>query len=69
MLIHATNAFYLEPTFLGFKDAAKDVTLHIAASNPQALDRDGIPEETIAAEREIFAKQTQHANIRKYIPR
>ena len=24
MLIHATNAFYLEPTFLGFKDAAKD---------------------------------------------
>lgn len=24
MLIHATNAFYLEPTFLGFEDAAKD---------------------------------------------
>jgi hypothetical protein len=24
MLIHATNAFYLEPTFLGFKEAAKD---------------------------------------------
>ena len=26
MLIHATNAFYLEPTFLGFKDAAQDYT-------------------------------------------
>lgn len=42
-----------------FKDAAKDVTLHIAASNPQALDRSGVPEETIAGEKEIFAKQAE----------
>lgn len=42
-----------------FKDAAKDVTLHIAASNPQALDRSGVPEETIAGEKDIFAKQAE----------
>jgi len=42
-----------------FKDAAKDVTLHIAASNPQALDRSAVPEDTITAEKEIFAKQAE----------
>lgn len=42
-----------------FKDAAKDVTLHIAASSPQALDRDGVPAELIEAEKEIFRKQAE----------
>lgn len=42
-----------------FKEAAKDITLHIAASNPQALDRSAVPEETLAAEREIYAKQAE----------
>ena len=41
------------------KDAAKDVTLHIAASNPQGLDRKDVPEDVVAAEREIFAKQAE----------
>lgn len=42
-----------------FKDAVKDVTLHIAAANPQALSRDDIAEDVVAAEREIFAKQVE----------
>ncbi len=42
-----------------FKDAVKDVTLHIAASNPQYLVREDVSEDVIAAEREIYAKQAE----------
>lgn len=40
-----------------FKQLAKDICLHIAASQPRFLDRDSVPPEVVAAEREIFAKQ------------
>lgn len=40
-----------------FKELAKDVCLHIAASHPRFLDRAGVPEDVIQSEREIFAKQ------------
>lgn len=40
-----------------FKELAKDICLHIAASKPRFLDRADVPAEVIAAEREIFAKQ------------
>lgn len=40
-----------------FKDLAKDICLHITASQPRFLDRAGVPAEVVAAEREIFAKQ------------
>jgi len=40
-----------------FKDLAKDICLHIAASRPRFLDRAGVPAEVVSAEREIFAKQ------------
>ena len=48
-----------------FREAVKDVTLHIAASNPQALQRGDISAEVVAAEREIYAKQVENkpANI------
>jgi len=42
-----------------FKDAVKDVTLHIAAANPQFLNRGDVAPEAIAAEREIYAKQVE----------
>ena len=42
-----------------FKDAVKDVTLHIAAANPQFLNRGDVAAEAIAAEREIYAKQVE----------
>lgn len=42
-----------------FKDLARDLTLQIAASNPEYLDRDSVPEEVVSAERDIFAKQMQ----------
>jgi len=40
-----------------FKELAKDICLHIAASNPRFLDREHVPAEVVATEREIFAKQ------------
>ena len=43
----------------GFKEAVKDVTLHIAAANPAYLDRSQVPAETIEAEQAIFAKQAE----------
>jgi elongation factor Ts len=48
-----------------FRDAVKDVTLQIAASNPPYLNRDSVPADVIQAEREIYAKQVENkpANI------
>jgi len=42
-----------------FKEAVKDVTLHIAAANPQFLNREDVAEDVVATEREIFAKQVE----------
>jgi elongation factor Ts len=48
-----------------FKEVVKDITLHIAASNPQYLARKDVPESVLQAEREIYAKQVENkpANI------
>ncbi len=42
-----------------FKEAVKDVTLHIAASNPAYLQRSDVPADVLAAEKEIYAKQVE----------
>jgi elongation factor Ts len=42
-----------------FVELVKDLTLHIAAANPVYLKSDEIPAATIAAEREIYAKQVE----------
>ncbi|MCH9769954.1 MAG: translation elongation factor Ts [Gammaproteobacteria bacterium] len=36
---------------------AKDIAMHIAATNPLAIDESGVPAELIAAEKEIYRKQ------------
>lgn len=48
-----------------FREFVKDVTLHIAASNPLYVSRDQVPEKLILSEREIFAAQVvgKPANI------
>jgi elongation factor Ts len=48
-----------------FKEVVKDITLHIAASNPHYLTRKDVPETVLQAEREIYAKQVENkpANI------
>lgn len=40
-----------------FQEFAKDVAMHIAAVNPIAITKEGVPEETIAREREIYIQQ------------
>ena len=42
-----------------FRDAVKDVTLHIAASNPAYLQRADVPADVLQSEREIYAKQVE----------
>lgn len=40
-----------------FKNFVNDICMHIAATNPMAVDRDGIPEEVVEKEKEIFREQ------------
>lgn len=42
-----------------FKELALDICLHIAAANPMALNRDGIPAEVVEDEKALFAKQVE----------
>jgi elongation factor Ts len=39
-------------------ELAKDIAMHIAASNPQAISPEDVPAELIAKEKEIFAAQS-----------
>ena len=41
------------------RNAAHDITLHIAACNPTYLVSDDVPADIIASEREIFTKQAE----------
>jgi elongation factor Ts len=42
-----------------FKSLLLDLTLHVAACNPQYLKSSDVPADVIASEREIYAKQVQ----------
>ncbi len=44
-----------------FTAFARDLAMQIAASNPIALDREGVPEETLEKEREIYATQAKES--------
>lgn len=43
-----------------FKEALKDLTLHVAACSPSYLTSDEIPQEVIDTERSIYAKQVEN---------
>jgi elongation factor Ts len=60
-------------TTASFRDLAKDITLHIAASAPKGLSRDDIPADVIEAEKSVFRAQLinegkPEAMIDKIIP-
>ncbi|UCD63543.1 MAG: translation elongation factor Ts [Candidatus Zixiibacteriota bacterium] len=40
-----------------FKDFARDVAMHIAASSPLCVRREELPEDTVSKEREIYRQQ------------
>ena len=41
----------------GDADLARDIAMHVAASNPVCVDEDGVPAEMLERERRIFAEQ------------
>lgn len=41
----------------GSDDLARDIAMHVAATNPVCVDEDGVPAETLESERRIFAEQ------------
>ena len=42
-----------------FKELVRDITLHIAASNPAYLQREDVPADVVESEKAIFAKQVE----------
>jgi elongation factor Ts len=40
-----------------FSEFAKNLAMHIAATNPLSIDREGLPSEVVAREREIYRAQ------------
>lgn len=50
-----------------FQSLAKELTMQIAASRPQYVRREDVPEEVIAREREIYRAQLEGANKPSHI--
>ncbi|MBW1720760.1 MAG: translation elongation factor Ts [Deltaproteobacteria bacterium] len=42
-----------------FSEFVKNIAMQIAATNPLAIDREGVPEEILAKEKEIYATQAK----------
>jgi elongation factor Ts len=40
-----------------FKELARDLAMHIAASNPVAIERDNVPEDILVREKNIYVQQ------------
>lgn len=55
--LHGTRIGVLVDLTGGTPELGKDVAMHIAASKPVCVDETGVPAETIAKERDIFAAQ------------
>ena len=45
----------------GFTEFARNVAMHIAATNPIAVDRESVPEDVLARERDIYATQAKES--------
>ena len=43
----------------GDADLARDIAMHVAASNPSCIDETGVPAETLETERRIFTEQAK----------
>ncbi len=42
-----------------FSEFARNIAMHIAATNPIAIDRESVPEDVLARERDIYATQAK----------
>ena len=50
-----------------FQEFAKDVAMHIAASQPLAVDREGVPADAAERERDIFLEQAKNEGKPEHI--
>ena len=50
-----------------FQEFAKDVAMHIAASQPLAVDREGVPADAVERERAIFLEQAKNEGKPEHI--
>jgi elongation factor Ts len=41
----------------GDEDLARDIAMHVAATNPSCIDKDGVPADVLERERRIFSEQ------------
>lgn len=58
---HGTRIGVLVSVEGGRDGLGKDLAMHIAASQPQFIDADEVPQETLDAEKEIFAAQARES--------
>jgi len=50
-----------------FQALARDIAMHIAASNPQYVSRDDVPEDVLAKERHILEEQAKNAGRPEHV--
>ena len=50
-----------------FQEFAKDIAMHIAASQPLAVDREGVPADAAERERDIFLEQAKNEGKPEHI--
>lgn len=44
-----------------FRELARDLAMHVAAANPVAVDRNGVPEDIMAREKDIYVQQAKES--------
>ena len=44
-----------------FKQFARDIAMHIAATNPLVVDKDNVPEDLLSKERDIYSAQAEES--------
>ena len=59
--IHGTRIGAVVAMSGGDDELARDIAMHIAASNPVCVDESGVPAETLERERRIFEEQAQES--------
>ncbi len=57
--LHGNRIAVLAEVEGGDADLARDVAMHIAASNPACIDETGVPQEMLGKEKEIFSAQAE----------
>ncbi len=54
----------------GNEDAAKNIAMHVAALNPEFLDKSSVPEDVLKRQKEVFTKETlNEGKPEKIVPR